>query len=321
MLSSFRLLVLALMAVPAHAETPDVVVDIAPVHALVSQVMDGVGKPDLILQPGVSPHSYALRTSQARALRNAELVVWIGPELTPWLEKPVLSLATNAQTLALLSSEGSLVLPFRDGDEEEDEDHNEGHGEDHDEGVDEDHTEGHEHDHEGNDPHAWLDPQNAQVWLALIAEKLAKIDPENTDLYRANAIKGQAMLKELMAELDSTLTPVRSVPFVSYHDAFQYFENRFELNNAGFVSLSDGAGASPSRVSTLQDRMVALDVQCAFSEPGVDPGILQGLGSTHELTLSILDPIGRDLPLGSGFYPALLRNMAQNFVDCTKGIQ
>ncbi|MFT4959783.1 MAG: zinc transport system substrate-binding protein [Paracoccaceae bacterium] len=300
MLTSFRLLVLALMAAPANAEVPNVVADIAPVHGLVAQVMEGVGTPDLILQPGISPHGYALRTSQARALGQAGLVVWVGPQLTPWLEKPVASLAGEAKKLTLLAEETTQSLPFREGAEEEEE---EGHD--------------HDHDHEGVDPHAWLDPENAQIWLGLIAEKLAGIDPENAGIYRANAVKGQAELQALMAELDGTLSPVRRTPFITYHDAFQYFEARFGLQNAGFVTLSDGAGASPARVSALRDHVADLDVECAFSEPGVDPGVLQGINTDNGMALSILDPMGRDLTLGVGFYSELLRNMAQKFVSCT----
>jgi zinc transport system substrate-binding protein len=306
MLTILRPFVLLLLAVPANAEAPRVVADIAPVHGLVSQVMQGVGEPELILLPGVSPHGYALRPSQARALQKAGLVVWIGPELTPWLEKPVRSLATQANTLALLSHETTQVLPFRDGDEdgaEDEEGHDHGH-------VD-------EHDHGGIDPHAWLDPQNAQIWLGLIAEALVEIDPENAELYQANASKAQAELQALMATLRETLSPVQATPFVTYHDAYQYFENRFGLNNAGFVTLSDGAGASPARVSELRDHLSELDVQCAFSEPGVDPGVLQGISASDGLNLSTLDPMGRDLPLGSGFYSDLLRNLTQNFVDCS----
>lgn len=305
MLTVFRPFVLLLLAVPANAEAPRVVADIAPVHGLVSQVMQGVGEPELILLPGVSPHGYALRPSQARALQKAGLVVWIGPELTPWLEKPVTSLATKANTLALLSRETTQVLPFREGDEDDD-------------GDEEGHDHGHvdEHDHDGIDPHAWLDPENAREWLGLIAEALAEIDPENAAHYQANALKAQAELQALTVTLQQTLSPVQAAPFVTYHDAYQYFENRFGLHNAGFVTLSDGAGASPARVSELRDHLSELDVQCAFSEPGVDPGVLAGISASDGLNLSTLDPMGRDLHLGGGFYSNLLQNMAQNFVEC-----
>lgn len=305
MLTFFRLSVLAVLASPATADVPRVVADIAPVHALVAQVMDGVGEPTLILNAGTSPHGYALRPSQARALQNADLVVWIGPELTPWLEKPVTSLATGAVKLGLLAAEQTLTLPFREGDEEEEE----ADGHDHD----------HDHDHDGVDPHAWLDPDNAQIWLMLIAEQLGDLDPENAGLYRNNAARGQAELQALSADLRALLTPVKSRAFVTFHDAFQYFEARFGLHNVGFVTLSDGANASPARVSALRDTLAAQDVFCAFGEPGTDTGILQGIEAGNGLTIAVLDPMGRDLTVGAGLYGDLLRAMAQSFVDCAGG--
>lgn len=298
MLTLLRLSVLAFLVSPANAETPRVVVDIAPVHALVAQVMGGVGTPELILDAGSSPHGYALRPSQARALQNAELMVWIGPELTPWLEKSVASLASGAAKLTLLSAEHTLTLPFREGDEDEAGEHD------------------HDHEHEGVDPHAWLDPANGQVWLMLIAVQLGNMDPENADLYRKNAVKGQAELQRLSAEIKTMLAPVQSRPFVTFHDAFQYFETRFGLHNVGFVTLSDGANASPARVSALRDTLAAHDVQCAFAEPGIDTGILQGIEAGNDLTIAVLDPMGRDLKVGAGLYGDLLQAMAQSIVDC-----
>ena len=72
-------------ATGAAADVPRVLADIAPVQSLVARVMQGVGTPDLLIPPGVSAHDMALRPSQARALSRADLVVWVGPEMSPWL--------------------------------------------------------------------------------------------------------------------------------------------------------------------------------------------------------------------------------------------
>jgi len=111
----FRLcLVMILLAVPARADVPKVVSDIAPVQSLVARVMQGLGVPDLIVTAGSSPHGFALRPSQARRLQAADLVVWIGPELTPWLVKPIGTLAGKAEVLALLQVPGTQLLALRD---------------------------------------------------------------------------------------------------------------------------------------------------------------------------------------------------------------
>ena len=140
----------------ALAEVPRVAVDIAPVHSLVARVMEGVGTPALIVQPGASPHEYSLRPSEASALQEADLVFWVGEDLTPWLEDAVETLATEATVTTLLESEGITLLDFREnalfeahvhdaGDEHHgDEDHA-----DHDDhGHEEAKAEGHEHDHD-----------------------------------------------------------------------------------------------------------------------------------------------------------------------------
>ena len=103
-----------LMGGTAYADTPQVAVDIAPVHSLVARVMDGVGMPDLIIQPGASPHEYSLRPSEAAALQNSDLVFWIGPDLTPWLTDTIETLAKDASVTSLLDLDGTVQLDFRE---------------------------------------------------------------------------------------------------------------------------------------------------------------------------------------------------------------
>ncbi|MEY3003773.1 MAG: hypothetical protein RLZZ491_949, partial [Pseudomonadota bacterium] len=104
-----------LSATPAIADVPRVAVDIAPVHALVSQVMGELGAPDLVMPPGASPHSHALRPSEAAALQGADLVVWVGAGLTPWLADPLDALAAGAARLELMQIDGIHRLSYRDG--------------------------------------------------------------------------------------------------------------------------------------------------------------------------------------------------------------
>ena len=157
----------------ALADVPRVVTDVPPVHSLVSSIMQGVGTPDLILDPGSSPHSHVMRPSEAQALQSADIIFWVGPELTPWLSDPISVLSKRALVHEMLEVDGTVTLSFRE--DLNDDEHN-------------DHEEHDGHGHEGIDPHAWLDPQNGVIWLGAIADLLAKSDPENADLYRKNAV-------------------------------------------------------------------------------------------------------------------------------------
>ncbi len=160
-----------LLAGTAMADVPRVAADIAPIHSLVARVMKGVGAPDLIVQPGASPHEYSLRPSEAAALQEADLVFWMGEDLTPWMAGAVRTLAGDAMVTALLDAEGTILLDFREGalfeahvhghddgghghdrgeDHAQDADH--GHGQEH--AHDEDHAHGHDHDHAHDEDHA-----------------------------------------------------------------------------------------------------------------------------------------------------------------------
>ena len=115
MLRSLLAVALASVALPAWAEPPRVVTDIAAVHSLVSRVMKGVGEPELLIPAGASPHFYALKPSDAGKLRDAQIVIKIGPQLSPWMDRPLTSLAQGAKRLHLLEQPGTITLAARTG--------------------------------------------------------------------------------------------------------------------------------------------------------------------------------------------------------------
>src|SRR6056297_1935465 len=361
----------------AHADAPRVVADIAPVQSLVARVMDGAGAPELLIRPDASPHAYAMRPSEARALEQADLVVWMGPGLTPWLGDPIETLAPEAAHLSLLTAPETLILPGRidprfaahdhdhdhgaaEGgghDDHDDHDHEAGH--DHDDHKDHDHEAGHDHDdhkdhdheaghddhdyhkdhdhaadhddhaghahadaadahahaHAGPDPHAWLDPQNAALWLDLIARELSALDPENADLYAANAAAGQAELSALSEDIAARLAPLADRSFLVFHDAYQYFENRFGLGAAGALSIGDASEPSPARLVELRALAQEQGADCVFAEPQFNTAVIASVFG-DSVPVGELDPIGVGLEPGAGLYPAMLRNMASAMAEC-----
>ena len=318
-----------LLSTAALADVPRVATDIAPIHSLVSRVMEGLGTPDLVVSPGASPHGYSLRPSQAADLDRAEAVFVVGHALTPWLEGPLEQLAADAVVVELLETEGTTVHMFREGavfEDHDDEDHDhdadhddghDGHDDDHDDDDhDEDGDDGHHHDHHGEDPHAWLDPENARVWLSVIADNLAALDPEHADSYRANAEAGRAELADLSAEIAAELAPLRDRSFVVFHDAYQYFDTRFGLTNAGAISLGDASAPSAARIAEIRDVVADRGVTCVFSEPQFNPGLVETVLAGSGANTTVIDPLGTDLPLGPTLYPALLRQITSSIADC-----
>ncbi len=275
-------LALGLLAATGRAEVPRVVTDIAPVQALAAQVMDGLGSPAVIVRPGASPHNYAMRPSRARALRRTDLVIWVGPGLTPWLAGPVATLAPDATHIELLALPGSHLLTLPAG--------------------------------KGVDPHAWLDPENGKAWLDVIAGALAGSDPANAARYRANAARGRARIDQVAQAIARQLAPVAGTPYVTSHDAYRYFEARFGLRNVGTVTPGNAAPASAARLAKLRATVAERGVTCAFREPDADPALLRAVGP--DLRIAVLDPLGSRLIPGAGFYPALLSGLADTIATC-----
>ena len=313
----------SLLAGMAVADTPDVAVDIAPVHSLVTRVMGDLGEPSLIVAPGASPHEYSLRPSEAAALQNADLVFWVGHDLTPWLEDAVDTLASDATVVELIEADGTTELPVREGalfdahehgDAEHDGESHAGHDEDHDSAHEEDEHAG--HDHGGHDPHAWLSVENGAAWLNAIAAALSAADPDNAGAYYANAAAGREELTALRAEINGILDPVRGRKFVVFHDAYQYFELDFDFPASGAISVSDATDPSPARIAEIQHRIADQGVTCIMSEPQFNPGIVAAVMDGSDARTGVMDPLGSDLEPGADLYPQLLRNLATSLADC-----
>ncbi len=317
-------LALASLALPAHAEPPRVVTDIPPVHSLVAQVMGDLGTPVLLTERGANPHDMALRPSQAAAVQEAGLVVWVGPELTPWLERALEGLGPEVPRLGLLAAPGTELREYG----EEGHDHEDHVGHDHDDHADHDHEEdedhahddhGHDdhgHSHEGTDPHAWLDPANARHWLGLIAGELGRLDPPNAAAYAANAATAAEALAAEEARIAALLEPLHDEPFVVFHDAYGYFAGHFGLTVAGSISLGDAAAPGAARLRDLQAEIGAQNL-CVFPEANHDPRLAAQLAEAAGARLGpALDPEGMTLEPGPGLYAALLGGLAEGIADC-----
>lgn len=300
----------------ARSEEPRVVVSIKPIHALAAALLDGVAEPVLLLDGASSPHSYALRPSERRALQEADAVIWVGPELESFLVKPLSLLPEGVRIVGLLADTQGLERLALD-DEGSGHGH-EAHGhERHDHGHAHDHNHDHAHGDEAkatNDPHIWLSPANARAIARHLATVLAPWVPE--DRLARNAAALDQRLTELEASLADKLAPVQDRPFVVFHPAYGYFVKAFGLHQAGTITTAPEHGAGARHLSNLREKIAETGAVCAFREPQFAESTVEGLTRDTGLRLGVLDPLGADVPSGPGAYEAILRNLADAFADC-----
>lgn len=329
----------ALFLTPTLAfAAPQVVVSIKPVHSLVAALMQGVGEPSLIVEGAASPHTYSLKPSNARALENADLVFWVGPGLEAFLEKPLDALAGKATVVELEDVPGLVRLPFREGGPFETHDH-EGeakhaetddhadHDADatHDDHVVEEHAtdehasaahDDHDHAHGGFDMHLWLDPMNAKAMAAAIESALVTADPGNAGRYKANGAALAAEIDALDSEIAATVQPVANKPSVVFHDAYQYFENRYKVRVAGSITVSPETMPGAERVAEIHAKVKELQAVCVFAEPQFEPKLVSVVTEGTDAKAGTLDPEGGALEAGPALYPELMRNLAKSLTDC-----
>ena len=310
----------------AAAEAPRVAADILPVHSLVARVMEGVGSPDLVLPPRASPHGYAMRPSEARALQKADAVFWVGEGLTPWLERPLDTIAEDAVKVSRLDhpDRHRIDVAERGGHDvhEEHDDHAHQEHSEEDEHTEEDHAheehaeEEHAHDHGPVDPHAWLDPDNARAWLNVIAATLGEIDPENAALYAENAEAGQSEIDELVAEMSEILKLAGVPPYAVYHDAYRYLEEHFGLRSAASVLDTDADQPSPQRIAKTRDLVILQGVRRIFLEPQTNVSLIETIFDELPVTLCEIDPIGAHIDAGPKHYWDSMRALASEIATC-----
>lgn len=286
-------LALALMAAPAAAEVPAVVTDIPPVQSLAAAVMAELGEPALLLPAGTSPHGLSLRPSEARAVARAGVVFVIGEALSPAIAGALSAAPEGASVVTLLDVPGTRLRQV--------EGHDDGHG------------------HGAVDPHAWLDPANARLWLTAMADTLARRDPANAEAYAANAAAAAEAVAAAEAEARALLAPSRDRAVVVMHDAVGYWQRAFDLPPTLPIADSDAARPGPARLSALRARMQAEGIACIMAEPQFDPKLADLVAEGSEARIGQWDPLGGGLPPGPDLYPALLTGMARAYADCAGG--
>ena len=322
-----------------------VVASIKPIHSLASYLMDGVGKPDLIVDGYASPHGFAMKPSHAKMLQEADLIFWVGEDLEAFLEKPLKSIAKKAERIELMATKNLNVLKFRERNIFDEHDHDDHGHDDHakkkDDHDDHDHDkkakkdDDHDHDHDSHakkedghddhddhdghhhgefDPHIWLDPINAKAILNEMVEHLIENDAANASVYKKNLDKALNELDKLTMNVMTDLN--KSTASIVFHDAYQYFEERFKVNVLGAFTVNTDVMPGAEQLKEIREIIEHDNVSCVFSEPQFNPDIINAVAKDMNIKTGVLDPLGATLNPGKGLYFDLIKNMSSSFKGC-----
>lgn len=285
---------------PAAAADLHVVVTMKPIHALVAEVMVGVGEPALLVKGSASPHTFALKPSDAGELAGANLFFRVSESVEPFTRRALALLPPDARTVSLADVPGIALL-----DREAD-----AHSGEH------EHGEGLWAGAHGKDRHVWLDPENAKVMLGVIAAALSDLAPEHRAAFEANAAAAKAALDDLEREVVAAVAPARGKPYAVFHDAYRYFASRFGLEPGLAISVSPEVTPSAKRLAEVRAALAAASSVCVFTEPFANPAVIAAVTEGTSTKSGTLDPEGLTVAPGKDAYAATLRGLAKGFRDC-----
>ena len=304
----------------AHADVSTdikVVTTIKPLHSLISRIMETRGEPQLIIEGTNNPHTFVFKPSHAKMIEEADIVFWIGEDLEAFMEKPLNSLAKDTKKIGFMDSESIEKIEFREknifDDHDGHEDEHDGHEDEH-EGHDDDHKDAHAHAHGEFDPHIWLDPENAKEMVKIIRDELIKIDPEGQRQYSVNTAGATLELDNLINSVEKELS--KDISYIVFHDAYQYFENRFGVIPAGALTLNPDVLPGAKQIADIQDVINDKGIKCIFSEPQYNPKIIETLGNDMNVSTGVMDPLGAFIDAGPTMYVELINGIANSIKEC-----
>ena len=281
-----------------------VVVSIKPVYGLTAAIMAGVEIPALLIKGTDSVHGYQLKPSDAQLLEDADILFWIGHNLESSLIASISNLMENAEVVELSELNGLTLLPNRENPDAHDE---EDHGD----------RDSEEEDHHGNwDMHIWLDTSNSKIMAGQIATSLQNMLPKFRNEIESNLNSVLQRLDALEAELQEIAKPIADVPYLVFHDAYQYLENSLNLNNVGAVTTNPERAPGAKKITALRQLVNEIGAVCIFSEPQFNPRILQTIAKGTGLRFGVLDPLGSEIDESVDTYFQIMRRLVNSLREC-----
>ncbi|MTD39448.1 zinc ABC transporter substrate-binding protein ZnuA [Erwinia sp. CPCC 100877] len=291
------------------AAKADVVTSIKPLGFIASAIADGVMETRVLLPDGASEHDYALRPSDIKRIQDADLVVWVGPEMEAFMQKSVARRAPqNRLTLSQLSAVKPLLMK---GDHDHDHEHD---GDDH-------HAEKRDenHYHGENNLHIWLSPEIARLSAVAIHKKLVELIPNKRDKLDANLRHFEANLARTDKQVANELSPVKGKGYYVFHDAYGYFEKHYGLTPLGHFTVNPEIQPGAQRLHQIRTQLVEHKAECVFAEPQFRPAVIEAVARGTRVRMGTLDPLGSAVQLGKDSYMQFLTGLAGQYTACLKG--
>lgn len=298
--------VTASLTLPAQA---NVVASLKPVGFIAAAIADGVTPVDVLLPDGASEHDYSLRPSDAKRLKNADLVVWVGPEMEAFMAKSAAELPAQ-KNLAMVNIDGVKPLLISGGEDEDE--HTAEKSEEQD-------ADAHHHHHGEFNMHLWLSPEIARKTAVAIHGKLLELMPQDKAKLDANLQQFEVALADTDKRVSAQLAPVRNKGYFVFHDAYTYFEKQYGLSPTGHFTVNPEIQPGAQRLHQIRTQLVEQKAVCVFAEPQFRPAVIDAVARGTQVRKGTLDPLGTDISLVKDSYVKFLSQLSSQYESCLNG--
>ena len=299
----------ALWGTTAMQANAAVVASLKPIGFIASAIADGVTETQVLLPDGASEHDYSLRPSDAKRLQNADLVVWIGPEMEAFMDKTA-SAFPDAKKVTISALPGVKPLLMK-GADDDDHDHDHDHADAQKGDTD--------HHHGEYNMHLWLSPEIARLSAVAIHDKLVELMPQSRAKLDANLKDFEAQLAATDKQVGNELAPLKGKGYFVFHDAYGYYEKHYGMTSLGHFTVNPEIQPGAQRLHEIRTQLVEQKATCVFAEPQFRPAVVEAVARGTTVRMGTLDPLGTNIQLGKTSYMAFLSQLANQYASCLKG--
>lgn len=294
----------------------DVVTSIKPLGFIAAAIANGVTPVTVVLPDGASEHDYALRPSDVRRIKNADLLVWVGPEMESFVTRSASQLPANKnlELSALPVIQSHLV-----GEVEDDHDHASAHANKLTSINSSDRELSDSHSHQGTyNLHIWLSPEIALMSATAIHDRLVQLMPAQKSKLDNNLSIFKVSLQDADKEISQQLSAVKDKRYYVFHDAYTYFEKHYGLSPLGYFTVNPEIQPGAQKLNEIRTQLTEQKVQCVFAEPQFRPAVIDAVSRGTSVHKGILDPLGSNISLSPDSYVKFLSQLSSQYVSCLK---
>ncbi len=278
---------------------------IKPIHLLVKSIAGQRAKTSLLIPENADNHHYSLRSSDIKKLKQADVVIRVSENFEVIINKLLLQ---KQQVISLSNTPKLHWLPIRDS-------HKHGHG----------HKDLHDDVHQKrehlleDDPHLWLDPENVKKIVRYISEKLGNIDPSYKAYYAQNSERLIGEIQRADQQAREQLSSLQEVPYLVFHDSWQYLEHAYGLSEPHVISVHEGLPSGIKTLLGLRQQIKKENIRCLIASPYSNKKIIHTLSQDLPIDTAWISVNGVGLPDRS--YPEFMRRTSGQIARCLSGLQ